>query len=94
LILTRQVKEELVIKLAKEGGTIREIAKAARISLLDIEKIIRRFMGKETEYHIKSSSVTSRAFQMFKEKAELMLLLLLIWNQHTLLPYLKVMCVY
>jgi transposase len=38
-------KEELVIKLAKEGKTTREIAKIAHISLKDIGEIIRKFTG-------------------------------------------------
>ncbi len=67
MILTRKEKENLVIKLASEGKTTREIAQTAHISLLDIGKIIRRFTGEESEYYDKPQSITSKAFQMFKE---------------------------
>jgi hypothetical protein len=50
-----------------EGRTTRDIAKAVHILLKDIGTIIRKFTGEETEYQNKSSSVTSKAFQMFKE---------------------------
>ena len=33
----------------------------------DIGKIIRRFTGEESEYQNKPPSITSKAFQMFKE---------------------------
>ena len=57
----------MVIQLASQGRTTREIAKTAHISLLDIGKIIRRYTGEETEHENKSPSITSKAFQMFKE---------------------------
>ncbi len=67
MILTRKEKEQLVIKLASEGKTTKKIAQIAHVSLLDIGKIIKRFTGEETEYQNKSPSITSKAFQMFKE---------------------------
>jgi predicted transcriptional regulator len=67
MILTKKEKESLVIKLASQGMTTREIAKAAHISLLDIGKIIRRYTGEETDHQSNPQSVTSKAFQMFKE---------------------------
>jgi len=67
VILTRKEKEQLVIKLASEGKTTKKIAQIAHVSLMDIGKIIRRFTGEETEYQTKSPSITSRAFQMFKD---------------------------
>jgi hypothetical protein len=67
MILTRQEKEQLVIKLASEGKTTKKIAQITHVSLSDIEKIIRRFTGEESEYQNKSPSITSKAFQMFKE---------------------------
>lgn len=67
MILTRKEKENLVIQLASQGKTTREIAKTARISLLDIGKIIRRYTGEEIEHPSRPQSVTSKAFQMFKD---------------------------
>ena len=46
---------------------LRQIAQIAHVSLLDIGNIIRRFTGEEQEYQNKFPSITSRAFQMFKE---------------------------
>ena len=45
MLITRQEKERLVIKLAEEGRTTREIAKEVHISLKDIGKIIRKATG-------------------------------------------------
>ncbi len=42
LLISKKEKEKLVIKLANEGKTTREIAKAVHISLKDIDKIIKR----------------------------------------------------
>lgn len=67
MILTRQEKEQLVIKLASEGKPTKKIAQIAHISLGDIGKIIRRFTGEDTDYQNKSPSITSKAFQMFKD---------------------------
>ncbi len=67
MILTKKEKENLVIQLASKGYTTREIAKAAHISPKDIVIIIRKFTGEEAEYQNKSPSITSKAFQMFKE---------------------------
>ncbi len=67
LLLKKEEKEELVIKLAMEGKPTRTIAQVAHVSLKDIGSIIRRYNGEEIEYQNKSSSVTSKAFQMFKE---------------------------
>jgi len=50
-----------------EGLTTQNIAKVAHVSLKDIWTIIRKFNGEEAEYQNKSPSVTSKAFQMFKE---------------------------
>ena len=67
MILTKKEKEHMVIQLASQGKTTREIAKAAHISPKDIAIIIRRFTGDEKDYQNKSPSITSKAFQMFKE---------------------------
>ena len=67
MILTKNEKENLVIQLASQGKTTRQIAKVAHISPKDIGIIIRRFTGDDTKYWNKSPSITSKAFQMFKE---------------------------
>jgi hypothetical protein len=74
VILKRQQKEELVIKLAKEGKNTRDIAKVAHVSLKDIGMIIRNYLGEgenETEYSGKALSLNSRAFKLFKENKKL-----------------------
>jgi DNA-binding CsgD family transcriptional regulator len=70
LILSRKQKEDLVIKLANEGKTTRDIAKEAHISLLDIGKIIRKHTGDDhdkQQLQVKKLTVESQAFRMFKE---------------------------
>ncbi len=75
MILTRQEKEHLIIKLANQGHSTRDIAKAAHISLKDIGTIIRRHLGEEevvaADPPDKSMSLTSRAFKIFKENKTL-----------------------
>jgi len=44
-VLNKYEKEELVIKMHKEGKTLRDIAAAAHLSFGDIGKIIRRIDG-------------------------------------------------
>jgi hypothetical protein len=78
LLISRKEKEQLVIKLAQEGKTTREIAKQAHISLRDICKIINKETGDEDpsqqeiekEKHKNGTSLSpyARAFQMFKDK--------------------------
>src|SRR4051794_16546425 len=83
LLLSRKEKEQLVIKLAQEGKTTREIAKQVHISLRDIGKIQHKLTGdgelfereqqkqdaeKEKQKKFKSLSPYARAFQMFKDK--------------------------
>ncbi len=85
-LLSRNKKEKLVIKLANEGKTTREIAKIVHISLKDIGKIINRETGdaevlskeekeKEKQKRLKSLSPYAQAFQMFKDKRSLEYLL-------------------
>ena len=45
MLITRQEKQRLVIKLAEEGRTTRDIAKEVHVSLKDIGKIIRTAAG-------------------------------------------------
>jgi transposase len=65
MILKKEEKGRLVMKLAMDGLTTREIAKIAYVSLKDIGRIIRKYNGEE-EYQNSNPSTTSKAFQMFK----------------------------
>jgi transposase len=65
MILNRNQKKELVIKLYEEGKTTREIAKEVRISLRDIGIILKEY-NKEPEPE-KPKSNRARAIQMFLE---------------------------
>ena len=69
MILTRKEKEGLVIKLAEEGKTAKDIAQVAHVSLKDIGTIIRTYTGEneESPYREKGLSTCSRAFRLFKE---------------------------
>jgi len=49
LLISRKEKEKLVIQLAHEGKTTREIAKQVHISLRDIGTIIRKETGDDKE---------------------------------------------
>ncbi len=83
LLLSKKQKERLVINLAQEGKTSRDIAKQVHISLKDIGRIIHKategddsdLIEKEQESEkqkrFKSLSPYARAFQMFKDDAPL-----------------------
>ena len=86
LLLSRKEKEKMVIKLATEGRTTRQIAESVHMSLRDIGRIIAKETGdqelverekqkqeaeKEKQYKWKSISPYARAFQMFKDKRTL-----------------------
>ena len=47
MILNKQEKEQLVIKLHQEGKTIRQIASVAHLSFSDIGSIIRKIDGRQ-----------------------------------------------
>ena len=49
MVLTRNQKKELVIKLYIEGKTTRDIAKEVRISLRDIGIIIREYNKSQSQ---------------------------------------------
>ena len=78
MLLSKKEKEKLVIQLANEGKTIREIAKIVHMSFRDICKIINKETGdedssqqkieQEKQNKWKSLSPYARAFQMFKDK--------------------------
>jgi hypothetical protein len=72
LILSRKQKEALVIKLATEGKTTRDIARQAHVSLKDIGSIIRRYTGDENAdefgmQSLKKHSLETMAFKLFQE---------------------------
>jgi DNA-binding CsgD family transcriptional regulator len=78
LLLSRKEKVELVIKLAQEGKTTREIAKIVHMSLKDIGKILRKITGDEdpkieSERLRKQLSLSdyAKAFQMFMQNKSL-----------------------
>ncbi len=85
MLLSRKEKEKLVIKLAEEGKTTREIAKIVHLSLVDIGKIIRKATGDEDpsqeekqkqeaekeKQKRKPQSPYAQSFQMFKDKKPL-----------------------
>ena len=68
-MLNRTEKEELVIKLAEDGKTTRDIAKIAHISLQDIGRIIRKHTrdADQENHNQKSLTIESQSFIMFKE---------------------------
>ncbi len=70
MLLNKREKEKLVIKLANEGKTTREIAKEAHISLRTIGQILNRITGddeNEKEQRIKDKSDYAKAFKMFQD---------------------------
>ena len=85
LLLSRKEKKQLVIQLAQEGKTTREIAKQVHVSLRDIGSIIHKESNnksnsqeeKDKELEIEkqkkfiSLSTYAQAFQMFKDKKPL-----------------------
>jgi hypothetical protein len=75
MTLKKSEKESLVIKLANEGRTTREIAEQAHISFRAIGEIINRVTGddvaieeEEKERRLKNLSLYAQAFKMFKDK--------------------------
>ena len=72
-ILNKFEKQDLVIKLHKEGKTYREIAHIARVSVRDIKPILKteQKLGtnkrKEKKNQTKKPSISSQAFILFKE---------------------------
>ncbi len=74
MILSKREKEKLVIKLANEGKTTREIAKQVRISLKTIEQILNKVTGDDAykkDQKLESKSEYARAFKMFKDECSL-----------------------
>ncbi|MEJ7642738.1 MAG: hypothetical protein WKF36_11200 [Candidatus Nitrosocosmicus sp.] len=70
MILSKREKEKLVIKLANEGKTTREIAKEAHISSRSIGQILNKVTGDYEEIEkqkLESKSEYARAFKMFQD---------------------------
>ena len=65
MVLTRNQKKELVIKLYEEGKTYREIAKEVRISPRDIGNILKEHYKEPQPEPPKSNR--AKAFEMFSE---------------------------
>jgi hypothetical protein len=54
-VLNKQEKEELVIRLHKEGKTIRQLAAAAHLSFTDIGSIIRKIDGRDNDDRVEAN---------------------------------------
>src|SRR5215210_1046751 len=70
MLLSKKDKEKLVIKLANEDKTTREIAKEAHVSLKTIGQILNKVTGDdeaEKEQRLKDKSEYAQAFKMFKD---------------------------
>ncbi len=70
MILSKKEKEKLVIKLANEGKTTREIAKQVRISLRTIGQILNKVTGDdadEKDQKLESKSDYAKSFKMFQD---------------------------
>jgi hypothetical protein len=66
VVLNRQDKEQLVIKLHRQGKNIREIAVAAQLSFSDIGSIIRKIDGRDSgTKDIKNKSKDTQALFLF-----------------------------
>ena len=83
MLLSKKEKEKLVIELAQQGKTSREIAKLVHMSLKNIGEIIRKFTGdekdsesirtekKKKKKRLASKSKYAQAFYLFREKKRL-----------------------
>ncbi len=67
MILNKHEKEALVIKLHRQGKTIRQIASEAHISFTDIGKIIRKISGQNNydDIDLKDKSIETQAIYLF-----------------------------
>jgi hypothetical protein len=66
VVQNKQEKEKLVIRLHKEGKTIREIAHIGHLSFTDIGKIIRKINGQKDEtIDLKTKSKDTQALYLF-----------------------------
>ena len=70
MLLSKKEKEEMVIKLANEGKTTRDIAKEVRVSPKTIGQILNKVTGDdedEGKEKLETKSDYARAFQMFQD---------------------------
>ncbi len=70
MLLSKKEKEKLVIKLANDGKTTREIARDAHLSLKTIGQILNKVTGDdeaERDQRLKDKSEYAQAFKMFKD---------------------------
>ena len=67
LLVSRKEKEQLVIKLAQEGKTTREIAKQVHVSLRDIGKIQHKLTG-DNDIFLKESNKNKSRERKTKKK--------------------------
>ena len=70
MLLSKKDKEKLVIKLANEGKTTREIAKEVHVSPKTIGQILNKVTGDEDdekEQDLKTKSEYAQSFKMFKD---------------------------
>jgi hypothetical protein len=67
VVLNKHEKEALVIKLHRQGKTIRQIASEAHISFTDIGKIIRKISGQNNydDIDLKDKSIETQAIYLF-----------------------------
>jgi len=68
VLISRKEKEKLVIQLAHEGKTTRDIAKQVHISLRDISTIIRKETGDDKEDHLIAKEKQKHDDEQQKEK--------------------------
>lgn len=78
MLLSRREKEKLVIKLAEEGRTTRQIAEEVHVSLKTIGRILNKATGDdianeeaERQVRLKKLSSYAQAFRMFRDKKAL-----------------------
>ena len=66
VVLNKQEKEKLVLRLHQEGKTIRQISHEAHDSFTDIGKIIRKMNGQNNDcIDLKDKSIETRAIYLF-----------------------------
>jgi hypothetical protein len=82
VVLNKQEKERLVIRLHKEPKTIREIAHIGHLSFTDIGKIIRKINGqKEENIDLKNKSKDIQALYLFSISKVISSRLTHYWNK-------------
>ncbi len=77
MLLSRREKERMVVKLAEDGRTRREIAKDVHISLKTIGEILNKVTGdvvqeeSDRQARLEKLSPYAKAFRMFRDKMSL-----------------------